>query len=383
MSAPVPQRIGTRYHVDGDWAAGYHTGQDFLAPNGTPVKAGRTAVVVSAGWNQWGRAYGLGVVLEAVIGGQKLRCLMAHLQSENVTPGQQVHADTVVGHSNNTGRTTGPHLHQEVRRWPYGYGDDVHPDLWNAEPAPALPTPRPGTKTTFDVSFWNVTSPRWGFGAWGPRVQGITAEIVGEASVYGFCEVYDEQQATDLLAALESKGRQFDRVPGSWGLELFYPTDQWRLERPVHGRGYPSGIQDRGALVVHLVHKVTGQHVAFVVTHGPVQSDALKRRFGAWLAKLLGQIDGPIVLIGDPNRSAQDKSPRSDIRQAGFRTMRELAAVTNEGADEFPSRGWNLSDIWVDRNDTINDTITGGQIDLTSPRLSDHRRIEATVVVTA
>lgn len=382
MTAPVPQRIGTPYGKPGNWAAGHHTGVDYLAPSGTPVRAVRPATVVYAGWNGWGAAYGRTVILEAEVGGQKLRAIFAHLQEVRVKTGDAVSGERIIGISNNTGRTTGPHLHEEVRRWPYNYGDDVNPDLWN-EGAPApTPTPKPGTVTTFDVSFWNVTSPRWGFGPWGPRVRGITAEIVGEASVHGFAEVYDETQAGDLLAGLESNGEQFDRITGAAGLELFYDTAKWQLARPVHGRGYPSGVQGRCALVVHLTRKATGQRVAFVVTHGPVQSDALKRQFGAWLARLLGQIDGPIVLMGDVNRSAQDKSPRSDIRAAGFRTMRDLAAVTNESAPEFPSKGWNLSDIWVDRNDAINDTIVSGLIDLTSARLSDHRRIEATVQVT-
>src|SRR5690606_26172735 len=119
-------------------------------------------------------------------------------------------------------------------------------------------------------------------------------------------EAYGEDQAATLQSAL---GPQFIRVPGKAGLEFFYDSTKWALERAVYAGGYFSRIQGRYALVVHLVRKETGQHVAFVVTHGPVQSDALKTAFGKWLVRLLGQIDGPIVLLGDFNRSDKSKSP--------------------------------------------------------------------------
>lgn len=378
MSAPVPHRIGTGYRVPGDWAAGYHPGVDYLCPSGTPVIPGRGCRIVYAGWNGWGRAYGLTVIAEAEIDGKPFRAIFAHLQRLNVKTGDLVSAGTVIAWSNNTGRTSGPHLHEEVRHWPFSYGDDVNPNIWNTTAAPLPPKPKPGTVTSFEVSFWNIAAQRWGFGPWGPRRAGVAAELKSEAPFHGFAEIYDEAQAADLMAAV---GPNTVRNPGHSGLEFMYDGGFAVEQRPP--RYYDARVQGRGALVSHVIVRSTGQHVAFVVVHGPVQSDALKRQYGAWLARLLGQIDGPIVLMGDFNRSVDSRSPRKEIRAAGFRDMRELAAVTNEGADEFPSKGWNLSDIYVDRNDAINDTITGGQIDLTSPKLSDHRRIEATVKVTA
>ena len=58
--------------------------------------------------------------------------------------------------------------------------------------------------------------------------------------------------------------------------------------------------------------------------------------------------------------------------------MRHQAAIANEGAYEFPSKKWNLSDIYTI---PAKARITGGQVDLTPARLSDHRRLEARVVV--
>lgn len=374
---PVPYPITTPYRKPGDsWALKYHTGSDRACPNGTDAIATRDCKIVYAGWYGWGRAYGLTVRMEAVVDGQRLQMQYCHLQAINVKVGQEVKAGQKVADTNNTGNTTGPHLHDELRHYPYSYGDDLNPSMWH-EGSNVPAAPASGTVTVFDVCNWNVASPRW-YTPWAPRAAGINDEIRGEASVYGFQEVYAESQAATLQAGL---GGVFVRVPGRAGLELFYDTTKWQLERPP--KSYPSGVQGRYALVVHLTRKATGQHVAFVVFHGPVTYDSLKTAYGQWLARLLGQIDGPILLMGDANRSVEDKSPRKEIRAAGFRDMRDQAAITNESAKEFPSKDWNLCDIWTDLNDSVDDKIIGGQIDLTSSRLSDHRRIEATVKVTA
>lgn len=381
MTNPVAYPITTVYRKPGDWAAGYHTGEDRACPNGTDAFATRDCVVVEAGWYRWGRAYGLGVVMEATVNGQKLRCLYAHMQSINVSVGQKLLSGAKVGDTNNTGNTTGPHLHQEVRHYPYAYGDDVNPALWNTTLA-TIPPPNPGTLTVFDVSFWAMAYERWFGTSWEVRAEEIKREIQGqeagtEASAWGFTEMYDAEQIQTLTEVLVG----FQRVPGQWGLEFWYDRTKWQEERPP--RNYASGVQNRGAMVVHLTRKSTGQHVCFVVFHGPITYDSLKTKYGQWLARLLSQIDGPILLMGDANRSVKDESPRKEIYAAGFRDMRDQAVITNESAKEFPSRGWNLSDIWTDLNDQYDDKIVGGEIDLTSARVSDHRRIEARVSVRA
>lgn len=378
---PVPQRIGTAYRVRGDWAAGYHTGQDYLSPNGTQAIAVDDGKVIYAGWYGWGRAYGLTVITEHVVNGVTYRAIYAHCQSTLVRTGQSLTKGQAVAKTNNTGNTSGPHLHFEVRHYPYNYGDDVNPSVLTS--AVSLPSaPRPGTVTTFDVSFWNIASPRW-YTPWGPREADIIREIRGqeagsEASVWGFAEIYTSEQADTLDEAFRG---EFKRVAGRAGLEFWYDPSKWVEERPA--RSYASGVQDRWALVTHMTRKSTGQHVAFVTFHGPVTYDSLKTKYGQWLVRLLGQIDGPILLMGDANRSAESRSPRKEIRAAGFRDMRDQAKIENSGTDEFPSRGWNLSDIWTDLNDKHDDKIIGGEIDLTTAKPSDHRRIEARVRVKA
>nr|WP_214662268.1 transglycosylase family protein [Streptomyces polyasparticus] len=101
--------VTTQYRQPGSWAAGFHTGIDFPAPSGTPVRSVGPGAVVSAGWDG---AYGNAVVIEMVDGSFTL---YAHLSSTEVSAGQSVDGGTVVGLSGNTGNSTGPHLHFEAR----------------------------------------------------------------------------------------------------------------------------------------------------------------------------------------------------------------------------------------------------------------------------
>jgi len=94
--------------ISGLWAH-RHTGQDFAAPVGTPVRATGDAIVVSA---QPDGAYGNEIVLQHADGSQTWYC---HLSAFLVHPGDVVAAGQVIGKVGATGNTTGPHLHFEVR----------------------------------------------------------------------------------------------------------------------------------------------------------------------------------------------------------------------------------------------------------------------------
>jgi murein DD-endopeptidase MepM/ murein hydrolase activator NlpD len=91
----------------------YHPGIDIGAPVGGAIVAahsGTVAEVYPSGWN-WG--YGTHVIVQ---GDNGYRTLYAHMSGINVSPGQRVVAgSTVVGWVGMTGRTTGPHLHFEIR----------------------------------------------------------------------------------------------------------------------------------------------------------------------------------------------------------------------------------------------------------------------------
>lgn len=113
--------LGTAYRTAGAmWSSGYHTGQDFVVPTGTRVKAIANATVVSAGW---GGAYGNQVVLRLADGKY---AQYAHLSSIAVSAGQSVSEGQQLGLSGATGNVTGPHLHFEIRTSP-NYGSDLDP----------------------------------------------------------------------------------------------------------------------------------------------------------------------------------------------------------------------------------------------------------------
>lgn len=87
-----------------------HNGLDFGVPVGTPIKATMDGKVISAGWNNQG--YGNLVIVE----NGAFRTYYAHLSSIPVSVGDSVTAGATIGLSGNTGHSTGPHLHYEIRK---------------------------------------------------------------------------------------------------------------------------------------------------------------------------------------------------------------------------------------------------------------------------
>lgn len=88
---------------------GFHSGIDLAAAQGTPVQASSGGRVRRAGH---AGGYGVLVTIEHP-GGIETR--YAHLSAVAVRPGQTVSAGEVIGYVGSTGRSTGPHLHYEVR----------------------------------------------------------------------------------------------------------------------------------------------------------------------------------------------------------------------------------------------------------------------------
>lgn len=97
-----------------------HSGQDFAVPVGTPVRSVAAGTVVEAGW---GGAYGNNVVVRHADGHYSQ---YAHLSRVSVSVGQKVGVSTRIALSGNTGNSTGPHLHFEIRNTP-AYGSAVEP----------------------------------------------------------------------------------------------------------------------------------------------------------------------------------------------------------------------------------------------------------------
>jgi murein DD-endopeptidase MepM/ murein hydrolase activator NlpD len=103
----------------GLWSSA-HTGQDFAAPEGTPVHAVGDGKIIFAGWDG---AYGNKIAIQHPDGTVTWYAhLSAFLQSSGV-----VEAGDLIGRIGSTGNTTGPHLHLEVR--PHN-GAPIPPLTW-------------------------------------------------------------------------------------------------------------------------------------------------------------------------------------------------------------------------------------------------------------
>ncbi len=110
---PVDGRVSSRFGHRSDPFTGEHRshhGVDIAAAEGAPIQAVRAGTVTFAG-EQGG--YGNVVILDH---GDGLETRYAHCKALNVEAGQRVHAGGVVATVGSTGRSTGPHLHFEVRR---------------------------------------------------------------------------------------------------------------------------------------------------------------------------------------------------------------------------------------------------------------------------
>ena len=110
-------KITTAYGKKGKmWSKGYHTGIDMAVPVGTKIIAVADGKIESA---NWGKSYGIQAV-QKVDGGW---VIYAHLSKLDVKPGDKVTKGQQIGLSGNTGNSSGPHLHFEVRdnaRWSAG-----------------------------------------------------------------------------------------------------------------------------------------------------------------------------------------------------------------------------------------------------------------------
>jgi murein DD-endopeptidase MepM/ murein hydrolase activator NlpD len=100
---PVTGRLTQEFHAG-------HNGLDIAVPVGTPIQTTMDGQVIHAGWNNQG--YGNLVIVE----NGEYRTYYAHLSSIPVSVGDSVSAGTIIGLSGNTGNSTGPHLHYEIRR---------------------------------------------------------------------------------------------------------------------------------------------------------------------------------------------------------------------------------------------------------------------------
>ena len=106
---PVPANTGISQYFS--W---FHSGTDITGPIGTPIYAAHSGTVSIVHVGTYDTGYGTNVYIDD---GDGVVTHYAHLQSVNVSVGQSaVGGKTIVGWIGMTGRTTGPHLHFEIKR---------------------------------------------------------------------------------------------------------------------------------------------------------------------------------------------------------------------------------------------------------------------------
>jgi murein DD-endopeptidase MepM/ murein hydrolase activator NlpD len=120
-----------------------HTGVDIPARPGTPVLAAGPGTVVWAGWGLYSGdprnendPYGIAVVIRHDFGhdSEMLFTAYAHMRQVDVIAGQWVDTGQYLGEVGDTGFTTGPHLHFEVRIGSNTYFQTRNPELWIVPP---------------------------------------------------------------------------------------------------------------------------------------------------------------------------------------------------------------------------------------------------------
>lgn len=120
-SARMSSGFGYRIHpVTGK--SQFHKGMDFAAPIGTPIYATGNGVVTFSGW---GTGYGRYVEVDH---GNGTVTRYAHTSANYVNVGDTVYANQQIAAVGNTGRSTGAHLHYEVRQ----NGQAVNPQTYLA-----------------------------------------------------------------------------------------------------------------------------------------------------------------------------------------------------------------------------------------------------------
>lgn len=162
-----------------------HTGIDIGASKGTPIMAAAAGTVVWADWGLFSGSpnendpYGKAVAIKHDFGwdGKRLYTVYAHMDRIDVSAGQVVQAGDQLGLVGETGNTTGPHLHFEVRVKSNSFFSTLNPELWLAPPqgwgvlVGALKNTNGSILTAQEVVVHSVaTGRKWIVRSYGPNV---------------------------------------------------------------------------------------------------------------------------------------------------------------------------------------------------------------------
>lgn len=110
--APFDMPVRSNYRLTSNYGSRWgrmHQGTDFAGPVGTPIYATADGVVIENGWVN---GYGRMIKIQHEFG---IETRYAHLSASRVQLGQRVSRGDRIGDMGNTGNSTGPHLHYEIR----------------------------------------------------------------------------------------------------------------------------------------------------------------------------------------------------------------------------------------------------------------------------
>jgi hypothetical protein len=110
-SGRLSSKFGTRVDPVTKKANSFHQGIDIAAPAGTPVYAAENGKVFEAGWKN--DSYGNLIMIQH---DADLATYYAHLSKVDTSKGKEVKKGDLIGKVGSTGKSTGPHLHFEVRK---------------------------------------------------------------------------------------------------------------------------------------------------------------------------------------------------------------------------------------------------------------------------
>ncbi|MCX7878551.1 MAG: M23 family metallopeptidase [Ignavibacteria bacterium] len=113
----VTSDYGYRRNPFGGYGGEFHPGVDFKGEIGEPVTATGDGIVIKS---EWYGGYGNCVIIKHNSGYESL---YGHMSKLNAVTGQEVKAGDLIGYIGSTGRSTGPHLHYEIRK----NGMDIDP----------------------------------------------------------------------------------------------------------------------------------------------------------------------------------------------------------------------------------------------------------------
>ncbi len=114
IQQPISGRITSRFGVNSRIRSSAHTGLDIANASGTPILPIAPGTVTYSGRKG---SYGLMVIISHGKNdkGQKIESYYAHCSRLNVSVGDRVDTNSIIGFVGSTGNSTGPHLHLEIR----------------------------------------------------------------------------------------------------------------------------------------------------------------------------------------------------------------------------------------------------------------------------